>query len=62
MLLNVIEEEQSYNISIANEIEAGFNIDFNQMFEMGYSTKGEQRGLGLARVKEICDFNGLKII
>ena len=31
------------------------------MFEMGYSTKGEQRGLGLARVKEICDFNGLKI-
>ena len=56
-----LEEEQFYNISIANEIEAGFNIDFNQMFEMGYSTKGEQRGLGLARVKEICDFNGLKI-
>ena len=31
------------------------------MFEMEYSTKGEQRGLGLARVKEICDFYGLKI-
>ena len=56
-----LEEEQFYKISIANEIEAGFNIDFNQMFDMGYSTKGEQRGLGLARVKEICDFYGLKI-
>lgn len=50
-----------YHISIDNEIETELKIDFVHMFEMGYSTKGEGRGLGLPRAKQICNRYGLEI-
>lgn len=56
-----IEETELYTISIENEIAVDSRINFNRMFEMGYSTKGKERGLGLPRIKEICDFYKLNI-
>lgn len=56
-----IESEESYTMSIGNEIEADSKIEFTQIFEMGYSTKGEGRGLGLPRAKQICNRYSLEI-
>lgn len=56
-----IETEEFYNVSIGNEIDANSKIAFTKIFEMGYSTKGEGRGLGLPRAKQICNRYGLEI-
>jgi len=43
--------DDTYEISIENMIDSSFNLD--KIFEIGYSTKGSNRGLGLTNVKTL---------
>lgn len=53
--LCITETEQAYHISVSNRIKDWSHVALDKLFETGYSTKGENRGLGLSRVKQICD-------
>ncbi|WP_424659863.1 sensor histidine kinase [Desulfofundulus sp.] len=56
--LEIGEDEQCYIISVSNsgpEIEEEIK---EKIFETGFSTKGENRGLGLAIVREIVEHHG----
>lgn len=59
--LRVMETEQAYKISVSNRIKDWSHIALDKLFETGYSTKGENRGLGLSRVKQICDKYKLEV-
>lgn len=56
-----VETEESYYMSISNEIVSDLKLEFSKMFEMEYSTKGEGRGLGLPRARQICNRYGFEI-
>ena len=49
---NVIKEEKAVVITLMNTFEVD-EVDINNIEKNGYSTKGENRGLGLYNVKEI---------
>ena len=49
---NVIKEEKAVVITLMNTFEVD-EVDINIIEKNGYSTKGENRGLGLYNVKEI---------
>lgn len=53
--VTVVEEEEIIHIEVKNRISEDANLSEEQLFADGYSTKGENRGLGLARAKQICD-------
>lgn len=59
--LTVVEDEGTINVSVGNPIMKEQFISYNKLFEEGYSTKGENRGLGLARAKQICEKYNLDI-
>lgn len=54
--LGFIKEETSINIVIINSYDDKIN-SIAKLFKQGYSTKGENRGLGLSNLKEIVDKN-----
>ncbi|MBE3585589.1 sensor histidine kinase [Desulfofundulus thermocisternus] len=59
--LEIREDEQSYILSVGNS-GPGIREDLmEKIFEPGFSTKGENRGLGLAIVREIVQQHGGKI-
>lgn len=53
--ITFIESEDKFYISVANRIKDRAKVKLTKIFEQGYSTKGEKRGLGLSRAKQICD-------
>lgn len=59
--LGVVETEGDIRICVSNRIRDWSKLEPDKMFQTGYSTKGENRGLGLSRVKQICDSYGLEI-
>lgn len=61
VFFSLVESENKYTVVMANEIAEDSKIEFTNMFDMGYSTKGVGRGLGLPRVKQICDSYGAEI-
>lgn len=48
-----VENENSFSLEIANMSRFYSNSEIEKFFTYGYSTKGEKRGIGLSRVKEI---------
>ena len=50
-----------YDCLIVDEAQFLTREQVEQLFENGYSTKGSERGLGLARVKQIADKYNLDI-
>ena len=50
--ISVIKEEKAVVITLMNTFEVD-EVDINIIEKNGYSTKGENRGLGLYNVKEI---------
>jgi hypothetical protein len=59
--LEINEDEENYFISVGNS-GPGIREDLmEKIFEPGFSTKGENRGLGLAIVREIVQQHGGKI-
>lgn len=49
----LIEDENSFSVEIANSSPVYSNNEIEKFCSYGYSTKGEKRGIGLSRVKEI---------
>lgn len=55
VIVNGWSESNQVTISVSNPVLPDFQVeDYNQMFSIGYSTKGdgEHQGLGLSVVKE----------
>lgn len=53
ILKMLIEDESSFSVEIANSSPVYSNNEIEKFCSYGYSTKGEKRGIGLSRVKEI---------
>ncbi|AVL00823.1 sensor histidine kinase [Pediococcus inopinatus] len=51
----VIKTDDTVEISVENSVELPFDIQ--TIFKLGYSSKGSNRGLGLANVKELVNQN-----
>ncbi|WP_099974419.1 sensor histidine kinase [Lactobacillus terrae] len=49
----IVDYGDNLEISVANELVEDVNV--SRLFKMGYSTKGEDRGVGLSNVKRIVD-------
>lgn len=50
-------EDHSQKVLVIGNTSKDEKVDTKQVFKVGYSTKGENRGLGLANVKEILERN-----
>lgn len=51
--INVAANASDVEIQVSNSIDSGSSIDLKSIFLAGYSTKGPDRGLGLATVKDL---------
>ena len=51
--VSFVEEEQQIMFSVANPAKQMSNGEINKLFAKGYSTKGDNRGIGLARILEL---------
>lgn len=58
----VIESEGRFEIEVRNRSEFIEYSEIDNFFRKGYSKKGENRGLGLYKVKTLCDEYSLKIL
>lgn len=57
--LNLIKEESKLTVEVSNTSLYQSFQDIDSMFKLGYSTKGEGRGIGLASLKTIVkEYNG----
>jgi len=52
--INVVEYEDRIVFGVSNHSKYITSQEFEKMCTYGYSTKGEKRGIGLARVRELC--------
>lgn len=59
--LRLTEHAEAVELEVANRSERLLREQVERLFENGYSTKGSERGLGLARVKQIADKYNLDI-
>lgn len=55
VIINITEDERYYKIEVKNYTSNLKSEDLTQIFKVGYTTKGEGRGYGLANVKAIVD-------
>ena len=55
VMINIAEDERFYKIEVKNYTNNLNSEDLTQIFKVGYTTKGEGRGYGLANVKAIVD-------
>lgn len=55
LFVSIIEINDEFEIEIRNESELISYSEINNFFSKGYSRKGENRGLGLYNVKNICN-------
>lgn len=60
--LNVYLVDNQMRVEVNNSLSHVTNEQMMQMFEMGYSTKGEKRGFGLHNLKQIAKQYNAKII
>ena len=61
VIINITEDERYYKIEVKNYTSNLKSEDLTQIFKVGYTTKGEGRGYGLANVKAIVDKHKGKI-
>lgn len=55
VIINITEDKRYYKIEVKNYTSNLKSEDLTQIFKVGYTTKGEGRGYGLANVKAIVD-------
>ena len=55
VIINITEDERYYKIEVKNYTSNLKSEDLTQILKVGYTTKGEGRGYGLANVKAIVD-------
>ncbi len=53
IILRLSREENTFSLEIANNSPFYLNSEIEKFCSYGYSTKGEKRGVGLSRVKDI---------
>ena len=53
VLIEILNDKNGFIVEIANASRIYTNVEIEQFFSYGYSTKGAGRGCGLNRVKEI---------
>lgn len=53
VLIEILNDKNGFIVEIANTSRIYTNVEMEQFFSYGYSTKGTGRGCGLNRVKEI---------
>lgn len=59
MYLELLEGNDKIKLKVSNQAEIYTNEELSRFFQKGYSTKGENRGIGLYRVKELAEkYNG----
>lgn len=61
-LIFEVKKEDGITIRVANPHEELKNQEICQMFERGYSTKGENRGIGLHHVKNLVQKNKIELL
>lgn len=61
-LIFEVEKEDGIVIRVANPHEELTNHQMQQMFKSGYSTKGENRGIGLAHVKKLAQKHNFDLL
>ena len=52
---NFYEDENGLGLTVSNPSHYRTNADIEQMFLEGYSTKGNNRGMGLAKIKDLSE-------
>lgn len=57
----LLEEDKHFSIEVANACKVLLQSDIEKFTESGYSTKGTERGMGLARLKAIIKRNNAEI-
>lgn len=55
------ENSEDIELSVANPSKFMKSSEIEELFRAGFSTKGENRGLGLSRLREICVMHGAEI-
>ena len=64
--LTLSKKNNKYDImvknSVNNSVNNGYFINISEMFNYGYSSKGDERGVGLYNVKNIVQNNGGEIL
>ena len=50
--VEIYDDTERYKITVKNPVKGLTNSELQKFFVRGYSTKGEGRGLGLAKIKE----------
>lgn len=62
ILLLINESENTIDIQIGNPSEVLSSREIGKIFQSGYSTKGENRGLGLSRARQISEKYNMQLI
>ena len=60
--LAILQNENTYSIKIANAANYVSYEEIDSWFELGKSSKGDARGIGLYRVKQICSENDCNLL
>ena len=60
--LTLSKKNNKYDIMVKNSVNNGHFINVSEMFNYGYSSKGDERGVGLYNVKNIVQNNGGEIL
>lgn len=53
MILKLVDTNKGFAVEVANASRMYLNNEIEKFCTYGYSTKGKERGVGLARVKEV---------
>lgn len=62
ILLLINESESTIDIQVGNPSEVLSSKEIGKIFQTGYSTKGENRGLGLSRARQISERYNMQLI
>lgn len=60
--LIVIEDDKCLSIEVRNIVQQMTTQEIQKIFSRGYSSKGENRGIGLARVKQLTETSGAGLL
>lgn len=62
IVLKLIEEGNAFSLEVANISRVYRNSELEKFCTYGYSTKGERRGVGMSRVKELLKKSGATLL
>lgn len=57
LIIKLKTDDSVMKFSVSNTYSSNLNIDVSKIFEQGYSSKGADRGIGLAKLKRMVNEN-----